>query len=416
MGKVSSPEQKAFLQHWHNNFILKLHDRDICLIRKTAKYYLQYRRADTLSRLKGLLGEVEKVNLEDTERTIASYLAYSATRTVNMCITSALRDLWIRREYTIHLGDDIVGVIDVARSVPYYPFYYASLLPNLKMDELSYLSYIARKVMKLAIERLENSKVIPFPFFKEMKKEIKRLRQKLELLPSPSSPLVSDSSPDWLKKAYFAYVIAEKPTVGVRDQGEKIGVKLVLSKLYELFVYMLVARVLESSGFSLSIDEGSIKVKDANIVIIFNAPPSGTDVIERIDELDPNKEINYRIRGRPDISIRYDDRELILIECKYSEKPSYITEGRFKVMAYTYEYGAGASLLVFPGIGEGVKSEEEFGTLELYRLMGEKGWVDIRLRDGRKIYMVKVDPLEDTNTLLNRMSQVLLSILSIKRT
>ncbi|MCY0860599.1 MAG: hypothetical protein OWQ54_09240 [Sulfolobaceae archaeon] len=396
---------------------MKLSNRDTALIQKTARYYLQYKRVDTISRLKKVLGDVEKINLDDAQRTIASYLAYSASRIVNRSILLALRDMWVKREFTVQVGDDVVGAIDVARSIPYYPFHYASLLPNLKMDELSYLSYIARKVLKLAKDRLNDSRVAPFSFFQEMRKEIRKLEERKELLPAPSIPQISDSSPEWLRNAYFAYIIAKRASAGISPikEGEKKerGVKLILSKLYELFVYMLVARTLEELGFSLKIEEGMIKVKEADIVILFNTPIKDYDIVERVDEYDINAEINFRIKGRPDISIRYDNASLILIECKYSEDPGYITEGRFKVMAYTYEYGATASFLVFPGLGEGGQSDEEEGTIELYRQMGEKGWVDIRLRDGRKIYMVKIDPLEDTKTLMDRIKPILLPMLKI---
>jgi hypothetical protein len=75
------------------------------------------------------------------------------------------------------------------------------------------------------------------------------------------------------------------------------------------------------------------------------------------DLLDSDKETAKKARGRPDISlwkIKGGERKVLLvIECKFSDDPNYLTAGRFKAMAYLYEYGALAGALyalfnVFP--------------------------------------------------------------------
>ncbi|QKR00674.1 hypothetical protein GWK48_10000 [Metallosphaera tengchongensis] len=388
---------------------LKLSDRDRALILKTSRYYLQYRRANTISKLKSLLDEVEKVNLENAQGTLSSYLSYSATKTINQSIKTALRDMWVKREFVPELGEDTSGVLDVGRTIPFYPFYYYSLLPNIRTDELSTLSWIARRTLKLSEERVEESRHAPFPFFKEMKREMKKLRQNLRFLPSPSPGWVENSSPQWLKDSFLAYTIAKRATAGVRSPGRKVNVKLVLSKLYELFVYMVIVTALERMGLSVRGKEGVVDVDQRGLVILFNVPATKTDLIERVDDL--SEDFNRKVMGRPDISIFYDRSDLVLVECKYSDSPGYITEGRFKAMAYTYEFNSKATLLVFPKMKTRKRGSEEEGTLELYRNMGERGWIDIRLRDGRKVYMVKMDPVEQFETLVERVKPIMAELI-----
>ena len=64
-------------------------------------------------------------------------------------------------------------------------------------------------------------------------------------------------------------------------------------------------------------------------------------------------------------------------------------------MAYVYEYGAAAGLLVFPDLEEKRTDLEDEATLEIYRYMQQHGGIAmVRLKDGRKIYLVRVDPAE----------------------
>jgi hypothetical protein len=102
------------------------------------------------------------------------------------------------------------------------------------------------------------------------------------------------------------------------------------------------------------------------------------------------------LRGRPDAMINGGRR--IVVEAKFSSEPQYITLGRFKTMAYVYEYGADAGLLVFPDLEEKRTDLEDEATLEIYRYMQQNGGIAmVRLKDGRKIYLVRVDPAEGSS-------------------
>ena len=116
--------------------------------------------------------------------------------------------------------------------------------------------------------------------------------------------------------------------------------------------------------------------------------------------VDSDKEIAKKARGRPDISLKDKNRKrLLVIECKFSDDPNYLTAGRFKVMAYLYEYGAQLGALVFPELnseGRPYDGEEE-GTRSLWSLVTqEDGLLKLSLRDGagQALYLIRVDPAE----------------------
>ncbi len=404
----------------------RLNERDKRLILQTSMFYLQYRRLDTFSKLKKVLDDVEKINLDDAQRFISAYLAYIAVKTVNRAINLALRDQWVKREFSSEIDDDLWGTLDVSRTISVYPFYYASLHPNLKVVEASFLSWIAERVEQLARERLSYSQLEPFSFYEDMRRELSELREKrTRLLPRPVRSWINESSPEWLKHSYYSYLVARRSRVGLKPRSgevshgfseERIGVKIILSKLYELYVYLIVMRSLEEMGFRIWGEEGDIRGKKdgEEVHILFNVSPNKydpiRDIIQKVDEL--REEVKAGITGRPDLSIVRDagmGGKLIIIECKYSTDPGYITEGRFKAMAYTYEFGSDITLLVFPSLHKRKAREaEEEGTIRIYDKMREHGgWLDLKLRDGRTLYMVSLDPLDDMRESVNKLKQLI---------
>jgi hypothetical protein len=119
----------------------------------------------------------------------------------------------------------------------------------------------------------------------------------------------------------------------------------------------------------------------------------------RLLSVDSDKETARKARGRPDISLKDKNRErLLVIECKFSDDPNYLTAGRFKAMAYLYEYGAQAGALVFPELSEGRSYDgEDEGTRGLWSLITrEDGLLKLSLRDGagQALYLIRVDPAE----------------------
>jgi hypothetical protein len=120
----------------------------------------------------------------------------------------------------------------------------------------------------------------------------------------------------------------------------------------------------------------------------------------RLLSVDSDKETAKKARGRPDISLKDKNRErLLVIECKFSDNPNYLTAGRFKAMAYLYEYGAQLGALVFPELNSERRpyDDEDEGTRGLWSLITrEDGLVRLSLRDGtgQVLYLIRVDPAE----------------------
>ncbi len=402
-----------------------LNARDKRLIELTSRFYLQYRGVDSFSKLSRILDKVDAMNLDDAQQVISAYLTYSALRTVNRAINSGLRDQWVRREYLSETGEDVYGILDVSRSLTTLPFNVAYLQPNLRSKELSFLAWIARETLRNAKDKLNYSAIEPFSFYHEMRREIKKAYERKKLLPEPSIPSIDENSPDWLRNSYRAYLISKRSKMGIKSRGGRKDVKIVISKLYELFVYMIVMKVLKEKGFTIKGKEGFMEGSLGNelLHLAFNVDPTSygiKDLIESVDAMD--EKFTKSVLGRPDLSIIKESerkRKLIIIECKYSLSPTYITEGRFKAMAYTYEFSSDATLLVFPGLlNRKAKQGEEESTIRIYEEMMKRkvngqvvGWIDLKLRDGRKVYLVSIDPMEKMEENFERMKTVISSLI-----
>jgi hypothetical protein len=167
-------------------------------------------------------------------------------------------------------------------------------------------------------------------------------------------------------------------------------------RLYEIYIYSLLYETMKELGYAecdprlcrggdLCFERGTQRV-----CILFNKPHESSIVACY------NGEPAHMLRGRPDAII--DSGRRIVVEAKFSSEPQYITLGRFKTMAYMYEYGAAAGLLVFPDLEDKKTDLEDEATLEIYRYMQQNGGTaTVKLSDGRKIYLVRIDPAEDSS-------------------
>ncbi|MGC9146061.1 MAG: hypothetical protein ACP5GS_08160, partial [Nitrososphaeria archaeon] len=95
-----------------------------------------------------------------------------------------------------------------------------------------------------------------------------------------------------------------------------------------------------------------------------------------------------------------------------STKQSYITAGRFKVLAYIYEFGLESGVLVFPGSENPNQEVDDEGTIRLAEEAKNRGNIlDLDLRDdGRKLYLLILDPLDDTEKLQDLIERLFQSI------
>jgi hypothetical protein len=181
-------------------------------------------------------------------------------------------------------------------------------------------------------------------------------------------------------------------------EGGRYLLVMLAWRLYELYVAEIVLEALRELGYNVKVDYNRfVPTRDNEAFeLLLNS-----DVEEsRLACVDCDEEIAKKARGRPDISLKDKNRErLLVIECKFSDDPNYLTAGRFKAMAYLCEYGAQLGALVFPELnseGRPYDGEDE-GTRGLWSLITqEDGLLKLSLRDGagQALYLIRVDPAE----------------------
>jgi hypothetical protein len=172
-------------------------------------------------------------------------------------------------------------------------------------------------------------------------------------------------------------------------------------KLYEVYVFYLIVRYLRREGYRVrrvkrgEHDYSSYVAEKGKekLFLTFNVPLHFSS-LEGVGDLEKEKE---KFKGRPDISLINGKR--IIFECKYSSLPSYITQGRFKVMAYMYEYEPDVAVLVYPGLKTKVRSSthDDKVTIDLdSKIKGDKRYIDFRFRTKggviKKVYVAILDP------------------------
>jgi len=104
------------------------------------------------------------------------------------------------------------------------------------------------------------------------------------------------------------------------------------------------------------------------------------------------------LAGRLDIGVVNGAK--VVVEAKFSNSASYLTQARFKVIAYLYEYNADTAILVYPGpITSKSIDAEESKTVKLLKKANEKGGIRIELKTGKKLYIIPLPPTETTRNI-----------------
>lgn len=417
-----------------------------------GKYYFEYMFNSSVKRvLRNLLGS-GNTRLAHSEATIYLHasIAQRALIEAIRAINQAEKDRTVYREFTNEVGKDVYGSLDVARTITLLPKgMYASMTykPSLKSPEFSALKYIGQQILnkteRIQVNWEEDHLIKNFFRSNRHVPSIPALRRGLdELLQNiPDTPFTFDDTslqnfldanrdllPNWLLRAYYAYRLTSlvEKTPHVSREKQK-GDELVLLgwKLYEIYVSIMVVEELLNSGYTLvSRREGDLafEKKGKTLRILFNSALSWSSIIS-YDEVQDQKLI-ANIRGKPDISFTNNDySSTILFECKFSTQPSYITLGRFKVLAYMLEYFGSKGVLVFPKIGEDELEydDEDAGTRDLYNRMKD-GIVEVIINldkdHNANMFLLSLDPLMATTQTgeaeLKKRIQTLLEKLGIK--
>ncbi len=402
-------------------------NRDIELLNKVAGFYLQYSDVVKLDDLLEMHREdlyAENLN-KDILNYIRLYVAYISIKKILEAAEDALKDKLTYREFSVEYFNETFGELDVDRTILVLPqrmYAYYTYREGTNSIEYRIFGNIIRSVYEIVDCLMDNVKLsvqtdIPkyFDFFPDLNKSLKELKEKyFKIFPEGyfREPVYTD--PQWLIKAYNVYeVLRKKVEVGTRISKEKesrgmLKLKFLLWKLYELYVFYILIRVLESEGFT-TVKRGNgyeaTNPQKKKLYLYFNSFLNSSN-LKSVDKLDEKKEDVNKFKGRPDISL--SNSSLIILECKYSTEPSYITLGRFKIMAYAYEYNPSKAILVYPGLDKNKEyyDEEEYATYKLNEIVEKEEVVEFQY-NGKKLYAMKIDPLESDYANMKILKSVL---------
>jgi hypothetical protein len=389
----------------------------------------------------------------DVDRLFSAYFraeaALAASDKLLSAIDEARRDRLLYRQFQVVYDEVSWGPVDVARTIAVYPAgLHASMtyVPAFSSPELLLLG----EMVSRSLETLDELKDYVNKIFSEAKgstqaakgagplggpdedvtegpvseeldevmdeleRAVDRLRAEAEGLERYPVPLsdeelraewerLSPYASRWLSEAWNAYSWLKQLMKGIWVtrpplRGGRDLLVMLAWRLYELYVAGIVLEALGELGYSVergdanwfSLTKGAEKIE-----LLLNSDMDES----RLLSVDSDEEIARKARGRPDISLKDKNRKrLLVIECKFSDDPNYLTAGRFKAMAYLYEYGAQAGALVFPELSEGRSYDnEDEGTRGLWSLITrEDGLLKLSLRDGagQALYLIRVDPAE----------------------
>ena len=381
---------------------------------------------DRLLKKAGKTYEVEEL----TRAYLTAWLARVAASDLKSAVKDARRDRLLYRQFQVVYDSTSWGPIDVARTIVVYPGgLQASMtyVPAFSSPELILLGEIVSKSLGALDEVMRGLRGLAQaegedPLLKELndaisglEEAVDRLKAEVEGLQGYPVPLsdnelraewerLSPYAPRWLSKAWDAYKLLKHLREGIRVTQPPLrgGRDLLLMfawRLYELYVAGIALETLRELGYGVEeVDENRFVLMRDNeaVELLLNSDMEES----RLVCVGCDEETAKKVRGRPDISLKDKNRKrLLVIECKFSDSPPYLTAGRFKTMAYLYEYGAQLGALVFPELNSERRpyDDEDEGTRGLWRsLTKEDGLLRLSLRDGagQALYLIRVDPAE----------------------
>ncbi|QGA53843.1 hypothetical protein GFS03_04235 [Sulfolobus sp. E5-1-F] len=372
-------------------------NRDTILLNKVGKYYLQYIGVFSFSTLLKLFKEGKEINDVDatTINYIRSYIVCLGVRSTIKNARKALRDRITYRELGISFDREIRGRVSISHSILSLPkrlYAFYSYFEGYNAPEYFVMGNLLRRIIEIAKKYLDSHN-------KELLETLRKIAKKF-----PKGELREElpTDPIWLKNVFNIYYILstlDKINIGVRGDNEAKIVEFITWKLYELYIFYLVLNYLRERGKSIRGINGGIEISQWKIYFNRRLKNSSLNKVDDLDSID-------KFKGRPDISIL--NANTIIIECKYSNYLPYITAGRFKIMAYTFEYNPATAILVYPGLEEDsieYDSEDE-GTKFLDKKAKEKGFVDFQYNN-KTLYIAIIDPAKDDDENMKLLARIL---------
>jgi hypothetical protein len=199
----------------------------------------------------------------------------------------------------------------------------------------------------------------------------------------------------------------------VEELGRILALRITLDKLYELYGFTLLLQALadelkpqsarvDSEGRELKLETGRGEVS-----VFYNALPERLEsrvakarALGLIDG-EVSRDLVRRLRGLPDTIVLArlgeGERRLLLLDYKYTDDYRYLSQARFKALAYLYEFDADCAAVVAPRPRRGVEEDEE--ALEhrgFYDGIAERGGATVLIdSNGKTLAIVYADPRED---------------------
>ncbi|MFP3137993.1 MAG: hypothetical protein RXS42_07205 [Nitrososphaeria archaeon] len=402
-----------------------------------GRYYATfYARRGYRELLESMMRRVAEEHWEvsaDAARLIRLYAAGGILDGLLNCVKDALSDIIVYREFSVMYGEEPDGFLDVARTIPIYPsgmVAYLTYNPTNRSPEYAMLRHIVEEALSIWSNHVNvgvgSDPMLEFlglegdlKNFQDTARELAERKEELPRYPGTSEDLEREArrlepyAPQWFREALelrdLMRALEEQPAAAARSEDVEMRAVLLGWKLYELLAFYLVASALLEDGYEEESSQGEVRLGKGgrSVALIHGAPLEGSAVKGTVP---PDIVAPESLRGRPDISLEGGEVRAVM-DAKLSFRPSYATLGRFKVMAYMYEYGADYGVLVIPGIDRRrLYDEEEDSTYRLYEWAKEYGYAGIAIESGgreRRLYVLVLDPLEDHSILRERVNRLL---------
>ncbi|MCG3110073.1 hypothetical protein L3N51_02370 [Metallosphaera sp. J1] len=402
-----------------------MRERERRLIEKVGRYYFAYRGKVNLESL--LARGLESVEVDTITRYfLLSSVAISVINRALHYFDQAKRARLTYREFAVEYDSEPMGVVNVPRSLHVMSkgiYAYYTYIKGYDAPEYAIMNYLLHKIYEVA-DRCHNiiknvhEEIKYFRIIDELKQKLQELEQALDYFRGSYYRPLTIYDPIWLRETYKLYkMLSELETKsfgtrsGVIVEREEM-IKLVLWRLYEIYIFFLVVKYLEGEGFTVKKEGEAFVVQkgDKEIQLILNKDLDISQ-LESVDNLD---NVNS-FRGRPDLSLKA--RRTILIECKYSNNVSYITASRFKIMAYAYEYDPITVILAYPGLDEKwmggqlppVLDVEERATFTMNEIAKREGFIEIAFKSSKKLYIVVLDPSDEDDKNISKIARIFTS-------
>ncbi|MCG2872302.1 MAG: hypothetical protein L7H13_08780, partial [Sulfolobales archaeon] len=251
----------------------KLKRRDLALLKKVGRYYLQFKRIVDLERLLKQMGgnveyDADKESLAHAINGLYYYISYVITKTALKAAEKAWREKLTEREFSNDFGGETYGELDIPRTIVTYPYRVYSFYTferGTDAPEFAVLGALLREIytgVKGLKEQLEgyykDTDALRIFDLKNFDKYLYQLKDYSEKFRKGKIRTPSKRDPIWLRNAFSAYetlirLIEKRVTVGKRmkeakGETDKEILTMLRWKLYEVYVFYLILRYLKEEG------------------------------------------------------------------------------------------------------------------------------------------------------------------------